>query len=371
MAEPVKLLLIEDNMADSRLIGFLLRESKHQKYVIKSCGTFMEGLHMLQNEPFDLIILDLSLPDSVGLETLQNANDAAPETPIIVLTGTSEEDFAVEVVEAGAQDYLVKGEITSPILSRAIRYAVKRKKMEVDLKRAESSLRQNNSELTRVNKILDNFVHIISHDLKKPAANIIGLLAMFETETDKDSAKSRFIVEKLGYSANQLKKMIDDLLRSIREEIAVEQQVVAVEFDKLYTEVAISMEQSVVTAHATVVTDFSNCRTIYYPYQDLKSILSNLLSNAIKYQFPGRDPIINICTDIVDGHPVLIVADNGLGIDLEKDSDKLFKKFQRLQNETEGTGLGLWIIKELVEKNGGQVKVESELNKGTTFRVIF
>jgi signal transduction histidine kinase/DNA-binding response OmpR family regulator len=474
MAETTKLLLIEDNIADARFLEILLRDIYSQSYLIQHKQTFTDGMDSLKKEQFDLLVLDLSLPDSVGLETIQNANQVAPELPIIVLTGRSDEDFAVEVVKAGAQDYMVKGEITSLLLSRAIRYAIRRKAMEVDLrnvkkriedsesklntiitynisgivvldkdnvikftnpaaekligekdhsligekfnfqydldkptqasmaqsknlielqavktnwggedsilitlhnitelKNAEESLRIKNNTLTRVNKALDRFVYIISHDLKKPTANILGLLSLYEKEITATSEKSRTIFEKLNFSAQQLKKMIEDLLEATKKESATEQNFEMIDLKSVYNEIEGGIGQIITASNVKITTDFTRCPLIFYSYQDLKSILSNLLTNAVKYRANDREAFVHIKTELKGSHPVLTVEDNGIGIDLEKEKDRLFKKYQRFNTEKEGTGLGLWIVKENVEKNGGKIEIESHVNQGTTFRIIF
>lgn len=473
--ESIKVLLIEDNLADARFIEIMLKEVESQLYTLKSTSTFKEGMALTRSEHFDVMLLDLSLPDSFGLDTVKNANNEMPEIPIIVLTGRNDEDFAVEVVNTGAQDYLVKGNIDAALLSRAIRYAVKRKELEVDLKKinrrieesearmnvivtnnisgiivlskdniikflnpatekmlgkerqdllgqpfeyeysldgpsminikrsnmlvealavetewagessilltlhditelkkAEESLRIKNNELLRINKALDRFVYIISHDLKKPTANILGLLTLYEKEmTSTDSEKKATIFEKLNYSAVQLKKMIEELLEATKREINTEQSYELIDFKKLYQEVEASMDQFISSAGAKITTDFTRYPLIYYSYQDLKSIVSNLLSNAVKYRSPDRQAEITIRTEKEALGPVLIVKDNGIGIDLEKEGDRLFKKYQRFSDQSEGSGLGLWIIKEIVEKNGGRIELNSHVNEGTTFKVIF
>ena len=110
---------------------------------------------------------------------------------------------------------------------------------------------------------------------------------------------------------------------------------------------------------------------ISYPYQDLKNIISNLLSNAIKHRSANRESEIHVQSDIEGGIRTLCVADNGKGIDLARNGDLLFKKYERFNTESEGTGLGLWIIKEITDKNGSKIEVESHLDKGTTFKILF
>ncbi len=473
---PIKILLIEDNLGDARLIEIMLRDAGTQPYEVTSTDTFQKGIELLKQSAYDLVLLDLSLPDSFGIDTITNANLSVPYVPIIVLTGRNDEEFALEVVKAGAQDYLVKGQIDSSLLSRSIRYAMKRKEMEVnlkesnrrieesesrlnvivsnntsglivldsnsrilfsnpaankmlhaesksiegttftydysletptltnidavqnslveiiavttdwagqqavlltlhdisELKKAEESLRIKNNELTRINKALDRFVYIISHDLKKPTANIIGLLTLYEKElVNSASERTKVIYDKLSFSAMQLKKMIEDLLEATKHEINTEQNYELIDFNKIYQEILGSMDQMVAQANPEIVTDFSKYPFIFYPYQDLKSIMANLFSNAVKYRSPERKAKITIKTDKTAEGPTLTISDNGIGINLDKEQDKLFKKYQRFSDLAEGTGLGLWIVKEIVEKNGGKIDVESNVDQGTTFRIIF
>ena len=378
MSEPISLLLIEDNIADARFIEILLRDIISQKYHIQHKSTFSEGVAILEKEKTDLLLLDLSLPDSFGLETIKNADKIVPDLPIIVLTGRSDEDFAVEVVKAGAQDYLVKGEITGPLLSRSIRYAIKRKGMEVDmrninrrLEESELNLSLNNADLVNANKALDRFVYVISHDLKKPVANIIGLLSILETDKDRLTERGKEIYGKLKFSADQMKKMITDVLEETKREGNRNVNLENIDLAKIFNEVMIGMEQFISASKAKISLDFSRLPMIPYPYQDLKSLISNLLSNAIKYRSPNREIEIQVLSDMEGGVRTLCFIDNGRGMDMETSGKLLFKKYQRFDTDVEGTGLGLWIVKEILDKNGSKIEVESHLDQGSTFKILF
>jgi len=378
MPEPLHILLIEDNIADARYIEILLQNVVSQKYHIEHKNNFTEGLAILEKGKTDLLLLDLSLPDSYGLETIENANKVVPDLPIIVLTGRNDEDFAVEVVKTGAQDYLVKGEITGPLLSRSIRYAIRRKEMESDLKNinrrleeSELSLSSNNADLLRANKALDRFVYIISHELKKPVANIIGLLSILDSETARLSKRGNEIYEKLKFSAAQLKKMIGDLLAETKKDDGKEINFEMIDLANIFEEVMIGMEQFILESKAKIYLDFSRMPMVPYPYQDLRSIVSNLLSNAIKHRSSNRKSEIHVQSDVEDGVRTLCVTDNGKGIDIARNGDLLFKKYQRFNPESEGTGLGLWIVKEILDKNGSKIEVESHVDKGSMFKIFF
>lgn len=128
-----KILLIEDNPADARLIDEMFKEIKAHEYELIIKKNLQEGFNYLNNNEIDILLLDLSLPDSTGLETFQKAHANDPQLPIVILSGLEDEDVAIRAVRQGAQDYFVKGDINSRILSRAMSYAIERKNTEKEL----------------------------------------------------------------------------------------------------------------------------------------------------------------------------------------------------------------------------------------------
>lgn len=136
-----KVLLIEDNPGDALLIREMLNEVKNSQFEVKHAKKLSEGLNHLQNNIFDVILLDLALPDSRGIETFNITNERASQMPIIILTGLSDEELAINAVGKGAQDYLVKGEVDSRLLDRSVRYAIERKIIEDKLKKSEERYR--------------------------------------------------------------------------------------------------------------------------------------------------------------------------------------------------------------------------------------
>jgi two-component system, cell cycle sensor histidine kinase and response regulator CckA len=126
----IKILLIEDNPGDARLLRELLKDVSSVQFELEHATLLQDGLQHLQNQRFDIILLDLFLPDSRELKTFTTVYEGAKEIPIVVITGLDDETLAVKAVHAGAQDYLVKGQLTSELLSRAIRYAIERKRIE-------------------------------------------------------------------------------------------------------------------------------------------------------------------------------------------------------------------------------------------------
>jgi two-component system, NarL family, sensor histidine kinase UhpB len=136
----IRIILVEDNPGDAIIIEEMLKEIYDNKYDLQSFQRVDDGLKHL-NEDFDIMLLDLNLPDSQGIETFNTMNNHAPELPIIILTGLIDEELAINIVSEGAQDYLVKGQIDKQLLSRSIKYSIERKRIEIDLRNSEEKYR--------------------------------------------------------------------------------------------------------------------------------------------------------------------------------------------------------------------------------------
>ncbi len=128
--EPIQILLIEDNVGDYQLILQMLDISEIAKFELIQTPRLVSGLKLLESGKFDIILVDLGLPDSVGLESFKAILETHPSIPIIILTGLANEEIGIKAIKLGAQDYLVKGEFNGKLLVRAIQYAIERKKLE-------------------------------------------------------------------------------------------------------------------------------------------------------------------------------------------------------------------------------------------------
>ncbi|HWY10614.1 MAG TPA: response regulator [Bacteroidia bacterium] len=149
MEEKINILLIEDNLPDARLIDIYLKESYNDRFNLKTAGILSEGLELLKKNNFDIIIIDLSLPDSTGVDTFRSVFKAASEKPIIVLTGLEDESIGITTVKLGAQDFLVKGKLNSKGLKQSINYSIERYKLLKELSENAKKLEEKSADLLR------------------------------------------------------------------------------------------------------------------------------------------------------------------------------------------------------------------------------
>ena len=242
-----------------------------------------------------------------------------------------------------------------------------------ELRASNEELSDTNGRLARVNADLDNFVYTASHDLKAPISNIQGLLDLLDKSLSPESRASPHTRKVLGMmekSTERFMRTILDLSDIARLQRQGNEPEELMDLHTVIEEVRLDIALLIEQADAQLDIDVMGYGPIRFSPKNLRSIVYNLVSNAVKYHDPERKPVIRIRCEETDAYQVLTVADNGLGMDLSKDN-QLFGLFRRLHTHVEGTGIGLYIVKKIIENAGGKIKVESEVGVGTTFRVFF
>jgi PAS domain S-box-containing protein len=234
-------------------------------------------------------------------------------------------------------------------------------------KELEEDLTLKNEQLKKINTDLDNFIYTASHDLKAPIANIEGLLNTLRH--DLPAEKYNKIVELAKISVQRLKGTIKDLtdITKIQKNIE-EERFEEIDIEDLVKEVTESIQHDLGVKCPNLKFDL-NVMRFRFSKVNLKSIIYNLVSNAIKYRSEERKCEILIRTTQCDPFIKITVADNGIGLP-ENYQAKLFKMFKRMHSHVEGTGIGLYIVKRIVENTGGKIEVESTPNQGTAFHVF-
>lgn len=238
------------------------------------------------------------------------------------------------------------------------------------LQESRIELKKINDGLMRSNQQLDSFIYASSHDLKSPLNNLEGLLKIFMIRSPIEDPEQIAVLGKMQESIDRLKETIANIEDLIRVDRLSQDDVAVVHFEELLNQIINENEMSFITDHSEISTTFE-VQKIRYSKLALKSILYNLVSNAIKYQSPHRKLQLRLSTYKKNNHTYLEVSDNGLGIDLEKHGDKIFSMFKRFHQHNTGSGLGLYAVKQVVEKEGGTISVESKVDEGTTFTIKF
>ncbi|TGE24408.1 PAS domain S-box protein [Hymenobacter aquaticus] len=240
---------------------------------------------------------------------------------------------------------------------------------------AQHQLRDNNEQLTRANVDLDNFIYTASHDLKAPISNIEGLLHALLLELPAEAAGANdqvpLILTMMQDSVDRFKRTIEHLTEVTKLQKEHGHSAATLDVGRIITEVELDLAPLLLAAQATIDRTLSSCPTISFSEKNLRSVVYNLLSNALKYRAPERPPHIVVSCQREGDYAVLRVQDNGLGMNLRQDRPKLFGMFQRLHDHVEGSGIGLYMVKKIVENAGGRIEVESQLGVGSTFSVYF
>ncbi len=242
------------------------------------------------------------------------------------------------------------------------------KKTQEQLSQINAELLSKNEMLVRINTDLDNFIYTASHDLRSPISNIEGLTSILTKKlTDRLEGPESRMIEMINTSIIKFKNTINDLTTITKAQRNLNEEVSQISFKETVEDVTTDIKDLIEEAGAVITTDFA-IQDIMYTRYNLRSIIYNLVSNAIKYRSPERRAQVRISTSEEDGYVLLAVADNGLGLHPAQ-KEKLFGMFKRMHKHVEGSGIGLYIIKRMIENNGGKIEVESELDKGTTFKV--
>jgi PAS domain S-box-containing protein len=237
-------------------------------------------------------------------------------------------------------------------------------------KKQEKEKEQLIRELTQNNKDLKQFSYITSHNLRAPLSNLTGLLNLMQ-EYPIENPELREIISGFSTSTNMLNETIDDLVKVviIKDNPSIDKEEVLIKdvFENVFNQLSylISIHKPILKIELEKVS-ILNVNKAY-----LESILLNLFTNAIKYRSPKRILRIFVSSKEINNAIVLTFKDNGIGIDLERNRDKIFGLYQRFHNYSDSKGLGLYLVKSQVESMSGTITVESEVDKGTTFTIIF
>ncbi len=354
----MKLLLIEDDALDAMLVRELLLKCPNPPQVLHS-GTLQGGLSILKSKGIDLVLLDLGLPDNAGTEALDKILEQRFDVPIVVMTGRADESFGIDAVHRGAQDYLIKGQVNSDLLRRSIMYAIERKKLA-------NALKQRTTELEVANKGLEAFNDVLAHDLRAPLHQIDAYVALLEegAALRLDESSKRYLRNIRERSAH-MAQLLDDL-RNLSQLSGQELHFQSCNLNVVAEDALRDVKQGL--ENRVVEWRMAELPKVACDPAAIRQVLIHLLSNALKFTRGSNPSVIEIGHIAKAEEVILFVRDNGVGFNM-RHVGRLFQAFQRLHGRDEfpGTGIGLVIVRQIVQRHGGHVWAEAELNKGATF----
>ncbi|MBI4865610.1 MAG: hybrid sensor histidine kinase/response regulator [Candidatus Wallbacteria bacterium] len=420
-------LVIEDNPVDAQFIRQMLTKTRGDSssapdFEVTLADRLASGIDELVGGGFDIVLVDLTLPDSKGLETFRRIHDQVPELPVVVLTGDGDETVAIEAVKSGAQDYLVKGLVTANVLTRFLRYAIERHRLLEDVKRLarESEARElrirgvmerlwsgferlaqgdfkvrvspeagaieESSELSGLLERFDSTVErldelsslsaqfrsMAAHDIRSPLSSVfcaMPLLATADTPPDRRKSTADMVTRNL----RKVLRLMDDLLdffviTSGQVQLLLED----VSITELVHDCARGLEWLAADRGQRISVHSPDGElTLRCDRMKLVRVLDNLVGNAIKYSRESDTIQVKACAAEA-GQVRLEVSDHGDGIP-ETEHVRIFERFHRSTHsdrKIKGSGLGLAICRDYVQAHGGQIWVESRTGTGATFVVL-
>jgi signal transduction histidine kinase len=365
MEKQLKILMLEDLQDD---VGLIERTLNKQgiSYLTKRVDTREEFTDALDNFQPDVILSDHALPQFNSLEALNICRKQAINVPFILVTGTVSEEFAVSCLKQGADDYVLKSNLVR--LPSAIQNALKQRHHEHKRKKAEKALRKQNEELVKINKELDSFVYSVSHNLRAPLMSVLGLINLVQVENKKTDPGMNSYFAMMQQSIHKLDDTLKEILdysRNARSELNIEK----VDLKKMVEDSFDRMKYMDGSEFITKSVEVIESAPLYSDPYRLSVIINNLVSNSIKYRDVQKSSsLINIQAEVNENDLSIVFTDNGIGISDEYVS-KIFDMFFRATERSEGAGLGLYIVKETVDKLHGNITVESQVGQGTTFKM--
>lgn len=254
-------------------------------------------------------------------------------------------------------------------IARSVSSAVRNTFIEIQ-KKTEQALREKvSNELVQRNRDLEQFAYIISHNLRSPVANILGLNQMLSDNPDEEMKKE--ILDKINISSTRLDSVIKDLNEILQVRREISELKTNIDLKQLIENVKESISAIIVNNKVEFKINFDEVGVISSIRTYLGSIFFNLITNSIKYAKPEESACIEISTKRVKNNIIILYKDNGIGIDLMKFGDELFGLYKKFNTNVEGKGIGLYMVKTQVEVMGGSISVKSELGLGTEFEITF
>ncbi len=351
----LRVLLIDDDRASYLTTKNLLMTSEEGTFSLDWVTDSAAALNAMTRREYDVYLLDYRLGPDSGLDVLQAARAQGCQEPIIFLTGQGDRRVDLAAMHAGATDYLVKGQLTAALLGRSLRYACERHRVEQQLAAQRA-----------------DFLAMLTHDIRNPLGAILGYADLVrESFPEQGALEAQEFLEKLTGDVLTIQALVTNYLENAR--VGAGQLLTAREplaINDLLRRIIGHYESLARVRRLTLEVQLQNdLPLIPGDALALERVVANLMHNALK--FTPTDGRITLCSTSTPTHIIITVADTGPGI-APAEMPLLFEKYRRADKDRqyEGTGLGLFIVKTLIEAHAGRIEVVSTPGQGTCFTVF-
>jgi len=353
------ILIVDDDPAIRHVCLSILKKQYSNIFAFENG---VEALDFIEKNSVDILLVDLKMPGMSGHELIERVTQLNKEIVIIVITAYASIENAIEAMQKGASDFLAK-----PFTPDELRFAIKKAsdKRELILQRARA--------LQEKREMEENYLSFVSHQLKSPLSAAQQLLYLLEGENYKIDGEALDIVERAINRISEANRLVNEwLVVSRLEKSGFVGDFTDTDIVPLILQEIEKHREGIIRNKLEVITEIPQSYIMKTDQSSMSMLLSNLISNAIKYNKNGGKVIIRLRGD--EKHTILEIEDTGIGIKKEY-IPRLFSKFFRVRDEKtkniEGTGLGLVIVKKIIDEHRGDIRVESEPDKGTKFIITF
>jgi C4-dicarboxylate-specific signal transduction histidine kinase len=360
----LQVLMVEDDKAQAVLVRAVLAQSTYGRFSLTTVQRLDEALDRLEQQPFDVVLLDLGLPDSRGLETLERIRRQTREMPIVIMTGLSDETTAVSALQKGAQEYLVKGEVSGSIIARAIRYSIERK-------HAEESARIHEAELAHLSRIstMGQMASGLAHELNQPLSAILNYASVCLEHAESGNGSRETMVTALREVMSETRRagaIISRLRSFVRKQqppsvlvdlnAVVDESINLLDFELRHRGIRPKLRFA------------ENLPKVLADTIQIEQVLVNLIFNALETMSEnnakGNGLIVQTALSSDAQHVEVCVIDNGAGV-LPENLARLFEPF--FTTKSRGLGMGLNISRSIIEAHGGRLAAAANPGGGMRF----
>lgn len=369
--EFLQVLLVEDSPTDAQLFQHVFFRAATGDWKLVHVERLSDALATCQTHSFDVALLDLQLPDSEGLDTVADFSRAFPEIPIIILTMFDDEELALQAMAEGAQDYLVKDQVTTQLLRRSIRYTIERSQILKQLRQTERATLEALSKERELNQLKSYFVAMVSHEFRNPLSSLRLMSEMlFRFDESLQSGKKEEYMHQINTTIDHMCQLLDEVIFLGKVDTGnFKVELKSVNLKELCEELIGLLQYSDDHQHPVALNYQLSSEVLELDTALLRYILTNLISNALKYSPPYYEVEIEV-TDL-ENSVRFCICDRGIGIP-EAEQSRLFQTFSRCSNvgRIQGTGLGLAIVKRCIDLYNGEIYIESKIGDGTKVTVL-